>query len=443
MTSHGAATAGAGAVQARYDVIVVGAGLAGLFAGALAARRGARTLVIGRGLGGTHLGTGTIDVWGYTAAGQPAANPLHEVQQQAGPEHPLTLAGLPALEAGLATLQTLAAAAGYPLEGQPNRNHWLPTALGAVRPTCLAPQSFTAGELREPSEITLGEIPGFRDFFADFAVANLQAAGLPARSVVLELPYGPTRRDAFATDLARLFDRDSFRASAAQLWRPLLKGAVRLGLPALVGYMDGVGAWRSLSERLGLPVFEIPLLPPSVPGMRLFNVLQGAVEAAGGRVIVGPGVTGWAEAGRVLGIVSATAGGPRRYAAQHVILATGGFRHGGLHAPTLGQARETVLGLPVATGPDWYAPVYWGQHPYARFGVRVSPAMQPLDAGGAPVYENVYAIGGLLAGADRLSEASREGIDLATAYKAVQQLPLPAEGLAAGQSSEEGSPRDR
>ena len=47
-------------VQARYDVIVVGAGLAGLFAGALAARRGARTLVIARGQGGTHLGPGTI-----------------------------------------------------------------------------------------------------------------------------------------------------------------------------------------------------------------------------------------------------------------------------------------------------------------------------------------------------------------------------------------------
>jgi glycerol-3-phosphate dehydrogenase subunit B len=422
-------------VQARYDVIVVGAGLAGLFAGVLAARRGARTLVIGRGVGGTHLGTGTIDVWGYTAEGQPAEDPLAEAQRGAGPEHPLRLAGWPALEAGLTELQSLTAEAGYPLEGQLSRNHWLPTVLGAVRPTCLAPRTFTPGELREPGEITLGEIPGFRDFFADYAAANLNAGGHQARAVSLELPYGPTRRDAFATDLARLFDRDSFRASAAQLWRPLLKSAGRLGLPAILGYSEGAGAWRDLSERLGLPVFEIPLLPPSVPGMRLFSLLQTALEAAGGRLTIGPGVTGWLEAGRAAGIVAATAGGPRRYAAQHIILATGGFRHGGLHAPGPGQARETVFDLPVATGADWYAPVYWGQHPYARFGVRVNAAMRPLNPAGEVVYENVHAIGGLLAGADRHGEGSREGIDLATAHKAVQQLPLPAGAGAIGRKS--------
>lgn len=422
------ADAGAGSPQGRYDVIVVGVGLAGMFAGALAARRGARTLVIGRGLGGTHLGNGTIDVWGFTADGQPADNPLAEAQRRAGPSHPLSVASLPALEGALTTLQNLAAEAGYPLEGHLQRNHFLPTALGALRPTCLAPQTFIAGELREPGTLTLGEIPGFRDFFASYAAANLNASGHAARTVSLELPYGPTRRDAFATDLARLFDREAYRSSVAQLWRPLLKGTERLGLPAIIGLADPSAAWHDLSQKLGLPVFEIPLLPPSVPGMRLYGLLQTAVETALGRVIVGPGVSGWVEAGHALGIIAATAGGPRHYSAQQVILATGGFRHGGLHAPALGQAEETVFGLPVATAEAWFEPAYWGRHPYAQFGLRVNERLQPLDQDGAVIYDNVFAIGGLLAGADRHVEGSREGIDLATAFKAVEQMTTPAGG---------------
>jgi glycerol-3-phosphate dehydrogenase subunit B len=140
------------------------------------------------------------------------------------------------------------------------------------------------------------------------------------------------------------------------------------------------------------------------------------------------------EQGRVLGVTADTAGGPRRYAAAHLILATGGFRHGGLRALAPGRAHEAVLNLPVAIAPDWYAPMYWGQHPYARFGVNVNPAMQPVDAAGRVLYENVRAVGGLLAGADRRAEGSREGIDLATAYKAVVQLPLSDEVRDAGRS---------
>ncbi|MCC7357968.1 MAG: anaerobic glycerol-3-phosphate dehydrogenase subunit B [Anaerolineales bacterium] len=417
--------AGTARVQARYDVIVVGAGLAGLFAGALAARRGARTLVVARGHGGLQLGPGTIDVWGY--AGEAHAlveNPAAALSALTEAQHPLRVAGPSALAEGLNTLQAMTEAAGYALRGDREHNHWLPTALGAVRPTCLAPETMLAGEVRAPGELTLADVAGFRDFFAPLAAANLRAAGYAARALPLELPRLPTQREAFATDLARLFDQPAYRAEVADRWRPQLAGVTRLGVPAILGLAPEATAWRELSDRLGVAVFEVPLLPPSVPGIRLYDVLRGALERAGGRLIIGPSVTGWAGEGKTaLGVHAETGGRLRTYAARQVILATGGFRHGGLEATAPGQAHEGVFDLPVVTEAEWFAPLYWQAHPYARFGLRVDEQLRVMGADGRP-WANVRAVGGLPAGADRNSAGCREGVDVATAYRAAQTLEL-------------------
>jgi glycerol-3-phosphate dehydrogenase subunit B len=226
----------------------------------------------------------------------------------------------------------------------------------------------------------------------------------------------------FASDIARWFDTSTYRAEVIRSWRDKVKGVTRLGLPAILGLERAREAHHDLQDQLGVEVFEIPILPPSVPGMRLFNVLHSAIESAGGRVTIGPNVAGWVEQGQALGIIAETAGGLRRYAARHIILATGGFRHGGLESPARGQVRESVFNLPVVSAPEFFAPLYWDSHPYLRCGVRVDEHLRPLNVEGAVIYPNVFAVGGLLAGADRLGEGSREGIDLATGWKAMEQM---------------------
>jgi glycerol-3-phosphate dehydrogenase subunit B len=334
--------------------------------------------------------------------------------------HCLALAGVPALQAALDEFQVLCTAEGYAFAGELRRNFKLPSAVGAVRPTCLAPQSYALGDLAREGELALARFPGFRDFFADFAVANLKEAGYAARAVTLDLPEMPKRREAFATDLARLFDRPAYREKIAQAWAGALKGARRLGMPAILGLQSPAEAYADLTAKLGLEIFEIPCLPPSVPGMRIYNVLLRALQGAGGQLVLGPQVSGWLEEGRVRGVISEPEGGPRAYAGKTLVLATGAFRHGGLVAPERGVVRETVLNLPVTRSEAWFAPAYWGAQPYARFGVRVNAQMQPLGERGEVIYPNVLAVGGLLAGADRTSEGSREGIDLATAWKAMR-----------------------
>ena len=53
--------------MSHHDVVVIGAGLAGLTAAVRLAEGGARVLVLAKGVGATHLSPGTIDLIGYAS----------------------------------------------------------------------------------------------------------------------------------------------------------------------------------------------------------------------------------------------------------------------------------------------------------------------------------------------------------------------------------------
>ena len=100
--------------------------------------------------------------------------------------------------------------------------------------------------------------------------------------------------------------------------------------------------------RLGRPVFEIPSLPPSVPGMRLFEILHHALRAAGGRIAIGAGVVAHERSGdRIASIDTATAGSPTTYAADWFVLASGGFHSGAITLDSHWHTRETIFDLPL------------------------------------------------------------------------------------------------
>ena len=429
----------------RSDVVVIGAGSAGLTAAIRLAQAGAKVTVIAKGSGSTQLAPGWIDVAGYMPGERaPLASPRRGIERLVArwPDHPYALLGVQAVKDTLAWLLATVAAgplAGYTYSGGLDANMRLVTALGGLRPSACAPVTFTAGEAAGLRRVAIVGVPALRDFHPRLCADNLLAAGIEAsaHSVALET----SRADASTLELARALDDPRTRGAFAARLASAVGASEAVGVPAILGLREPHAVHAELGQRLGRPVFEIPTLPPSVPGTRLDEILRHALRTAGGTLVLGSRVVSHERSGeRITRIATDTAGSPTSYEAEHYVLATGGFHSGALSLDSHWRAREEVFGLPLAGLPREGAPRfvegYFDEQPLSRAGVAVGDDLRAVGA------ENVFVAGASLPGAVPWREASGEGIALASGYRVAAVLAGELGAAPAPQSSGAAAPAE-
>jgi glycerol-3-phosphate dehydrogenase subunit B len=411
-----------------YDTIVIGAGVAGLTAALRLADEGKRVLVTAKGVGSTHLSPATIDVLGFDPG--PVARPAGALPAfaAANPGHPYARLQLELVAASVEWLKERLPSLGY--EGGVEENFLLPTAVGAVKPSALVPETMAAGDLRAGGDWAFVGL-GLKDFYPAYLAENLAQARLDgqtlsARAVDVSLPLAG-KPDRSSVGIARLLERPSVRDALVRELTGKLGRGERVGFPAVLGLARAGEVWRELEARLARPVFEVATLPPSLSGIRLYNAMSTALREAGGRMHVGEPVVGAeTSGGRVQAVISEPTARATTYRADSFVLATGGFASGGLQVDSYGEVTESVFGLPLVDTPPpdgpRFLPEYFAEHPLNRVGVAVDDRLRPISADGRPVFENLHAIGATVAGAHPWREASGNGLSLATGYAAAAAI---------------------
>lgn len=407
------------------DLIVVGGGLSGLAAALAASRAGIKVKVLAKGMGALHWGSGTIDLLGYYPDDDsPIERPLEALRDLAvnDPKHPYARLGGPALIDALQTFVSITTEVGLPYRGAAieGENLWLPSPVGAARPTFFAPEAQLAGDLGREEPMLIVGFTEMRDFFPKLIAENLTKQGHPARAETLAISLITERRDRGNARLAEALDDRGAQSRLADALARLIVTGERIGLPAILGLADHQAAFNRLRSSLGVPLFEIPTLPSSVPGMRLNSAMRRHLANQGVRVEMNADVINFhADGDRVEYLESEGSGRPLRHRADRFILATGGILGGGIECDHSGRIWEVVLDLPLSRPlerGDWFHSRFFdsGGHPIFRAGVEVNGCFQPVDERGQPVYNNVWAAGCLLAHSDPILERSHEALAIGT-----------------------------
>ena len=100
-------------------------------------------------------------------------------------------------------------------------NLWLPSAVGAARPTYLAPTAQMAGNLANKDPILVVGFHGMRDFYPQLIAENLNRQGYTTRAAFLPLDTITSRTDSNTVQLAHALDDRARQQTLATSLRKL------------------------------------------------------------------------------------------------------------------------------------------------------------------------------------------------------------------------------
>ena len=386
-----------------YDVVVIGGGMSGLMASLYLAGKRFKTALISRGDPVCSLSTGCIDL---------LSSPPHPLEGLVDlpREHPYHLVGRKGIEEAFKIFKEIMAAAGIHYVGSVKNNREILTPIGTFKTTCLVPVTMADSEGCTEGYIHMISFKGIKDFYPSYITSRLKNIGFSLYDAGVSSTLG----------IATRFEEKGFLEGFIAWLEGLEIPAGKVALPAVLGLKNPDGIREEIAQRIGRDVFEIPTLPPSIPGLRLFRSLKGVLRERGGDLYWGKAISSVECHGSQIEAVTLSASGrPSRVQGRVFILATGSFVSGGLFA-TSSAVKETVFDIPVfvpGARKDWFwNDFFTAGHPIEKAGLEVDGSFRPLHSR----LENLFACGSILAHAEIMKNHCGHGLAIATGLKAAK-----------------------
>lgn len=409
----------------EYDVVVIGAGLSGLFAALTSVSRTSRTIVLARGIGNISSSDGYIGMLGYNpdTGNSDIKNPIAEIEKliEKRPEHPYSSVGRAMIQESIDFFLKTLSEIGMPYSGSVEKNLMMPTSAGTFIPAAFVPETQVC-DLSGFKEIIILGISEFMDFFPELFCGNISSEYKKAEISVQWISLGiKADRGLNAIDIANALESKEIRAKLIDKLKAVRKKGSLFILPAVLGFRKSNQVISEIRSEIDAHILEIPTLPPVITGCRLENSLQVLLLKRGVEILTGNSVTVSETNGKTCLEVALNSGKRiiKKIKGKSFILATGGVLGGGIEVG-MNDMKETVFDLPVKQ--------IWpnGDNYFERKGITVSSSgifvnkcLQPLATDSKEIiFENIFVAGSALSGYDQYMEKSCNGVNIATGYKA-------------------------
>ncbi|MBU8913784.1 MAG: anaerobic glycerol-3-phosphate dehydrogenase subunit B [Spirochaetales bacterium] len=386
----------------KFDVAVIGSGMSGLMASIYLAERGVSTAVVSRGNPICSISSGCIDIAGS------GPDTLKAIDSFPG-EHPYHKVGKEALLESIEYFQELMSKHGLEYDGDSRKNRSILTPIGKRRVTSLVPFTMKAAETADGDAFHIISFKDIKDFFPSYLTGRFPDAQVSVFDAGTHTTVG----------IATKMDNDDFLVSFVNWIREQEIARDKIAIPAILGITKTREIHDRLERDTGRTFFEIPTLPPSIPGLRLYRSLRKIAEGKGVSFFSSAEISDFGkERKKILGLTIKKPGRPDYVDAEAFILATGSFVSGGLFSDR-NKFSETVFDIPVHSpaGEELFNEDFFKLgHPIEKSGIRVNDRFIPEDS----EFENLFAAGSILAHSETMKYGCGHGMAISTGVAAAK-----------------------
>lgn len=414
----------------KFDTIIIGGGLSGLISGIYLSQRGQRCVIISSGQSALHFSSGSFDLLNNLPDGTSVQKPLDAISElvKQAPTHPYAKLGETKFKELAQQAEEFLKNAGISTQGDHEENHYRVTPMGTLKPTWLTLKNLLISENEKCLPIQhpgIFNITGFLDFYTRFiadeflkmgAKCSIHSINFPALE---NLRKNPT--EMRSVNIARVFDKQENIKELARILKAESGDCDSIILPAITG-LNREDVVDYLRKEINKPIYLLPTLPPSVPGIHTQQKLRSVFQQNGGVFMLGDNVLRADIKGNRISQIYSFNHGDIPFVGQNFILATGSYFSQGLIASTE-KIYEPIFDLDVTFTPNrtqWYNSDVFDTQPYQSFGIKTDSTFRCTREG--KLFENLYAAGAILEGFNPLKEGCGAGVSILSAMYIAEQI---------------------